>query len=85
MLTLNISQLVSIRILHLCEERNLTINKLSTLSGITQSTLNSIINNKSKNPQLKTIAKICCTLEITLKDFFDSPSFDNIFDNIDDL
>lgn len=69
------------RILELCEQQNISINKLAILSAITQSTLNSIVNGESKNPQLKTILRICYGLNISLKDFFDS----NYFYDIDDF
>lgn len=58
------------RIIQLCEERGITPNKLAELSDITQSTLNSIINNPDPNPQHKTIEKICKGLGITLAEFF---------------
>lgn len=58
------------RIIQLCEERGITPNKLAELSDITQSTLNSIINNPDPNPQHKTIEKICRGLGITMSDFF---------------
>ncbi len=58
------------RILALCTERNISINKLADLSEITQSTLNSIMNNNDPNPQYKTIEKICTGLGVTLAEFF---------------
>ena len=65
------------RIINLCDSRNITINKLCTISGITQSTLSNIINEESKNPTISTIAKVCDGLEISIREFFD----DNLFDN----
>ncbi len=61
---------VAKRIISLCKERNISINKLATLSGITQSTLNSIIHGESRNPRLGTIRKISKALGITTADFF---------------
>jgi HTH-type transcriptional repressor of puuD len=58
------------RILELCHEQNISINKLADLSDITQSTLNSIMNNNDPNPQYKTLEKICTGLGVTLADFF---------------
>ena len=75
---MSIAEATAKRILELCEKENISINKLAILSAITQSTLNSIINGESKNPQLKTIFKICYGLNITLKDFFDSSYFNDI-------
>lgn len=58
------------RIIELSNRQNLSINKLAELSDITQSTLNSIMNNDDPNPQYKTLEKICTGLGITLADFF---------------
>ena len=60
-------------------ERNITVNKLATLSYLTQSTVESLVNGQSKNPKLLTIVRICDGLDISLKEFFD----DSLFDNID--
>jgi transcriptional regulator with XRE-family HTH domain len=64
------------RIFELCSENKITLNKLGTISGITQSTLNNIVNGVSKNPSTATIKKICDGLNITLGQFFCSPEFD---------
>ncbi len=68
------------RILEFCAERNITPNKLCTMSGVIQSTVNSIFSGRSKNPKLATIEYLCEGLGITLKDFFDSPLFNNLDD-----
>ena len=48
---------ISKRIIELCSQRKITINKLSTIYGITQSTLNNIINTGSNNPTVATVKK----------------------------
>ncbi|MBQ8426000.1 MAG: helix-turn-helix transcriptional regulator [Clostridia bacterium] len=68
------------RILEYCSERNITPNKLCTMSGVIQSTVNSIFSGRSKNPKLATIQFLCDGLGIKLKDFFNSPLFDDIDD-----
>ena len=78
MLILTIAESTAQRILNLCQENNISVNKLANLSAITQSTLNSIVNGESKNPQLNTIAKICYGLNISLKTFFDSNLFNDL-------
>ena len=75
---MNISEAVVIRILELCRERNITVNKLSTICGITQSALNNIVNRESTNPTISTIKKICDGLEITIVDFFNTEDFLNL-------
>jgi transcriptional regulator with XRE-family HTH domain len=72
---------VAQRILQLCEEKNITLNKLSTIAGITQSTLNDVVYGKSNNPTIKTIHYICLGLGIEMKDFFNSDLFKNIIEN----
>lgn len=72
---MNISDAVANRIVELCNERQITINKLSTISGVTQSTVNDIVNHRSKNIGIVTIKKLCDGLSITITDFFDSDIF----------
>ena len=66
------------RIYELCKERNITINKLSTLAGMPAGSLRSVIYGKSKNVGTRTILEICQALEITLYDFFDDEKFKSI-------
>jgi transcriptional regulator with XRE-family HTH domain len=66
------------RIIQLCNERNIAINELANISGVTPSTVYSILNEKSQNPGAVTIKKLCDGLEITLRQFFDSPEFDDL-------
>ena len=77
---MKLHQAVSKRILEFCEQRNITPNKLCTKSGVIQSTVNSIFSGRSKNPKLATLQYLCEGLGITLKEFFDSPLFDQIED-----
>lgn len=68
------------RILEYCNNRNITVNKLCTMSGVIQSTVNSIFSGRSQNPKLQTIAYLCEGLSISLSEFFDSPLFSNLDD-----
>ena len=77
---MNLQEAVKCKVLNLCKERNIPINKLSILSGLYQSTVNSLINGASQNPKLLTILRICEGLDIELKDFFS----DKIFSDLDD-
>lgn len=72
---MGISEVVARRIIELCEERNITVNKLCTISGITQSTVNCIVNHHVKNIGIVTIKKLCDGLDISITDFFDTPEF----------
>ncbi len=64
------------RILQLCGEQNLSINRLSALCAMPPSSLKNIIYGKSRNPKLLTIKLICDGLGITLGEFFSTPEFD---------
>lgn len=77
---MKLHEAVAKRILEYCKERNITPNKLCTMSGVIQSTINSIFSGRSQNPKLATILYLCEGLQIKLIDFFNSPLFDNIED-----
>ncbi len=61
------------RLTELCNERNITINKLATLSGITQSTVENLMKGKTKNPKLKTLHKLAVGLNMTVSNLLDFP------------
>ncbi len=63
------------RILQLCRERDLSINKLCTISGVTQSTVNNIISGRNNSATVTTVKKLCDGLGITTEDFFHSELF----------
>ena len=67
------------RIHDLCDERKISLNKLSIMCGMTQSTLSNITSGRSKNPTVSTIKKICDGLDITLVEFFDTDVFKNLY------
>lgn len=67
---------VAQRILELCRERNIAVNALANISGVSPSTIYSMINQKSQNPGVVSIKKLCDGLDITVREFFDSPLFD---------
>lgn len=70
-----LSLAIKIRIKELCKERNITLNKLCTICGITQSTLANINSRPNTNLTVLTIMRICRGLNISIDDFFNSPLF----------
>ena len=71
----NIGDAVKERIIDLCKVHDISINKLSTISGVNQSTLNNIVSGRNKSTTISTIKKICDGLDITIQDFFNSDIF----------
>lgn len=72
---MTIGEAVRHRILQLCEERNLSVNKLSSISGVTQSTVNNIISGRNNSTTVSTLQKLCDGLGITIQNFFQSNLF----------
>ena len=63
------------RILELCKERCITVNKLAITSGVTQSTLNNIVSGRNNSVTVSTLKKLCDGLEISILDFFSADIF----------
>ncbi len=64
------------RILQLCGEWNISVNKLASISALPPSSVKNILYGKSQNPKLLTIKLLCDGLGITLGEFFSTPEFD---------
>lgn len=75
---MNTKEAVADRIVQLCKERNIAINSLANISGVSPSTIYSMLNEKSQNPGVASIKKLCDGLEITLREFFNSELFDDL-------
>ena len=66
------------RILSLCGEKNFTVNRLATESAVPPSTVKSILYGNSLNPGIVTIKMLCDGFGISLTEFFDTPEFRNL-------
>lgn len=75
---MNTREAVAQRIEQLCGERGLAINALANLAGVPPMTVYSMLNNKSKNPGIVNIKKLCDGFGITLGEFFSTPEFDGL-------
>lgn len=62
----------------LCDERNIKINELANISGITPSTAYSMMDDSRRDVSIVTIKKFCDGLNITLGEFFSTTDFDNL-------
>ena len=75
---MNIGDATRMRIKELCKEKKITLNKLSTICGITQSTLNNVVSGRNNSTTVSTVKKICDGLEISIREFFSSEIFDSL-------
>ena len=66
------------RILELCGERNISINKLANICGLPPSSVKNILYGKSQNPKILTVKMICDGLGITLAQFFDTDEYNHL-------
>ena len=80
---LNTADIIKNRILQLCGERDISINKLATICGLPPSSVKNILYGKSKNPKIITIKIICDGLNMNLGEFFSTEEFDNLEQEIE--
>ena len=72
---MNTYETVKNRLVFLCGEKRITINKLATESGVAPSTIKNILYGKSTNPGIVTLKKLCDGLGISLIEFFNTEEF----------
>lgn len=75
---MNIAEAVKKRFDELCYKQGLNYCKLASISGVPYTTVKSIFYNKSKNPGIVTIKKLCDGLGITVTEFFNTEYFKNL-------
>jgi len=75
---MNAKEAVAKRIQALCLERGIAVNALANICGVPPSTIYSMLNEKSQNPGVISIQKICDGLEISMREFFDDPIFEKL-------
>lgn len=66
------------RVLELCREQGLSLNRLGTISGVSQSTINNIVSGRNRSTTVTTVKKLCDGLGITLGEFFSTKEFDTL-------
>lgn len=76
------SEIYALRIKQLCKINGITINRLATLAGLKQSTIDNIIRGTSKNPKVRTLHKIATVFGMTLSELLNYPELNNY--SIDD-
>lgn len=75
---MSVKDAVAERFKNLCVQRNIKINELANISGVTPSTAYSMLDKNRRDISIITIKKFCDGLEITLGEFFSTPDFDNL-------
>ena len=78
---MQIKDAISQRVFELCDKYSYTPNKLAELSAVPPSTLRALLSCQVENPSSVVIYKICRTLKMELKDFYDSELFENDFED----
>lgn len=66
------------RFRELCLERGIKFNELATSSGVTPSTVYSMMDNRRKDVSVVTVKKLCDGLGISIPEFFNAPIFENL-------
>ena len=73
---MDIKDVIVDRFAELCKERGIKTNELANISGVTPSTAYSMMDKSRRDVSVRTIKKFCDGLEITLGEFFSTPEFD---------
>lgn len=75
---MSVKDVVAQRFMNLCQQRKITVNELANISGVTPSTAYSMMDTSRRDVSIVTIKKFCDGLEITLSEFFSTPEFDGL-------
>lgn len=73
---MSVKDAVAERFMEICRERNMRLNELADISGVTPSTVYSMVDRNRRNISIVTIKKLCDGLDMTLGEFFSGPIFD---------
>ena len=73
-----VKEAIAARFRQLCLERGIKMNHLANLAGVTPSTVYSMMDPSRHDVSAVTVKKLCDGLEISLKEFFDAPVFDDL-------
>ena len=72
---MTVGEALRLRSLELCDERDISVNRLSNISGVTQSTVNNIVSGRNNSATVATVKKLCDGLGITVEEFFQDELF----------
>ena len=80
---MTVKDAVVLRFKDICKERNIKYNELATISGVTPSTVYSMMDEKRRDISITTIKKFCDGLDMPLPDFFNADIFNDLEQEID--
>lgn len=75
---MRIKEAIVKRFQQLCRERNIKYNELATMSGVTPSTVYSMMDESRKDISVITVKKLCDGLDISIPEFYNDPLFDDL-------
>ncbi len=75
---MSVKDVVVSRFIELCRARDIKPNELANLSGVTPSTVYSMLDSRRRDVSIVTIKKLCDGLELTLGEFFSTSQFDEL-------
>ncbi len=75
---MTVKDAVAQRFIELCRMRNIKPNELACMSGVTPSTVYSMLDSRRRDVSIITIKKLCDGLDLTLGEFFSTPQFDSL-------
>lgn len=75
---MTVKDAVALRFLQICREQEISVNELATRSGVTPSTVYSMMDSRRREISITTIKKLCDGLEMTLGEFFSTEGFDSL-------
>ena len=73
---MSVKDAVVARFLNLCKEKNITLNEMANLAGVTPSTVYSLVDSNRRDVSVITIKKLCDGLDLSLGTFFSSSEFE---------
>lgn len=75
---MRIKEAIVKRFQQLCRERNIKYNELATMSGVTPSTVYSMMDESRKDISVITVKKLCDGLDISIPEFYNNPIFEDL-------
>ena len=75
---MKVKQATVLRFQEILSQRNIRPNELANLSGVTPSTVYSMLDERRRDLSIITIKKLCDGLEISLGEFFNTVVFDTL-------